>query len=291
MNVARRGARTGFVLMEVVLGLMLLVGAAAVLLGGLNSAARAVLQLERQAVAADLACTALSALQMGLLPAVSMGPEPFGDDFPGWEWKIVFSKPELVDRRGRDSEASGVSLREVEVIIRHREGYSGGAGGARSSLAGSDGTTGSRSGAQSAGARTLTYRLKQQLVVGAVGFGRAFEDETASAAGAEGLDDGASDDGDGLDERDGESAEEGGRDEEAGATRRDESERGSDLSGRDSGARNSTRQSARADASQMEDGRDPNLPRELGAFFREPLGDPFANPLDEATRPYSGGYR
>ena len=155
MNAALGARRSGFVLLEIVLALFLLVGAAAALLGGLNSAAQSVSQLERQAIAADLAWTALSGLKMALVPPVPFGPESVGEDYPGWDWQILFRSPERRRREDRgDTQVMSGELRDVEVVVRYRE--------------------------EGAREPELTYRIQQQVLVGGRGFGAVFETLAAS---------------------------------------------------------------------------------------------------------------
>jgi hypothetical protein len=114
----------GFVLVEVILALLLLVGAASVIVSGLHSAARNVERLTLEARAADLACTALAAVQMGMVPPASRDPEPVAGEEPGWTWELVVGEVdtaavESVSSRGDSETVEDASLQRVEVIVRH----------------------------------------------------------------------------------------------------------------------------------------------------------------------------
>lgn len=104
--------RSGAVLLEVVLALVLFVGAAAVLSGGLSSSLDSVERLRANTHAADLAVTVMSELQMGVKTWTLSGPQPFEPPIDGWTWEVS-----VAPQAPGEDEAS--PLRQVEVIIRH----------------------------------------------------------------------------------------------------------------------------------------------------------------------------
>jgi len=108
------GSRRGAVLMEVILALVLFVGAATVITGAFNASVNSVERLRLQTHAANLAVTVLSEMQMGILPVESAGPEPFEAPFERWTWETQVS--------ALDGETfSGGQLNHVEVIVRLEE--------------------------------------------------------------------------------------------------------------------------------------------------------------------------
>ncbi|MFO1497705.1 MAG: hypothetical protein U1G07_04810 [Verrucomicrobiota bacterium] len=108
------GRDEGAVLLEVVLALVLFVGAAAVLTSGLNSSIEGLERLRRQTHAADLAVSVLSELQMGIKTATLAGPQPFEKPLDNWTWEVI-AGPSLAE--GTDSGP----YRRVEVVIRNDE--------------------------------------------------------------------------------------------------------------------------------------------------------------------------
>ncbi len=101
-------------MLEVILALVLFVGAAAVLAVAFNSSMEGVERQKRQQHAADLALTVLSEIQLGIRSAGPSGPEPFKLPFQNWTWQIATSSVEE-----EPGESSG--LTHVEVTIRHTE--------------------------------------------------------------------------------------------------------------------------------------------------------------------------
>ncbi len=95
-------ADRGALLLEVVLSLGIFVGAAAVCMGGLAASRSTVDRLRDEAVAADLAVTILSLVEMETIPAGPTGPEPFEAPFEEWTWEL-------------DSVVHGAR----EVVVRH----------------------------------------------------------------------------------------------------------------------------------------------------------------------------
>lgn len=101
-------------LMEVLLALLLFVGAAAVITGGLSASLTSVERLRLSTHAANLAITVLSELQLGLRTTDLAGPEPFEPPFEHWTWELVTTPASL------DAEDDS-PLTTIEVIIRHDE--------------------------------------------------------------------------------------------------------------------------------------------------------------------------
>jgi len=109
-RVANRGA-PGVVLLEVVLAMTLFFLAAGVIVGGLNSALRAVQQVRLESQGADLAVTLLSEIQMGLMPIASDGPNAYQDEeLAGWTWQTVASPAD-------SGAGDGGELTRVEVVV------------------------------------------------------------------------------------------------------------------------------------------------------------------------------
>jgi hypothetical protein len=108
---ARR--RQGAVLLEVILALVLFVGAAAVVMAGMNASLESVERQRLTAHAANLAVTVISELQMGLRSASLTGPEDFAAPFINWTWEL-----QVTSLGAEPGETS--SLATVEVIIRHK---------------------------------------------------------------------------------------------------------------------------------------------------------------------------
>lgn len=111
-----RGAtrRDGAVLLEVVLALVLFVGAATVISAGLNASLASAERLRLNTQASNLAVSVLSELQLGTKTTAVTGPQPFEAPFEGWTWEVIV--PPL---HPDSSDASGV--RNVEVIVRNLE--------------------------------------------------------------------------------------------------------------------------------------------------------------------------
>lgn len=80
------GLSPGAALLEVVLALALFFMAVSVISGGLGTSLRAAARLREQSVAADLAVSAASELQMGLRELVDQGPDALADDGPLADW-------------------------------------------------------------------------------------------------------------------------------------------------------------------------------------------------------------
>lgn len=110
-NVRRR--RKGAVLFEVILALALLLGAAAVIGGGMTAAIQSVERLRLTAHAMDLAVTVVSELQLGSVAAQAGEVRPFPAPFQDWTWEVVTQPLEGVG-------ATDGPIRLVEVVIRHK---------------------------------------------------------------------------------------------------------------------------------------------------------------------------
>jgi len=102
----------GVVLLEVVLALVLFVGAAAVISTAINASLEGVMRQRLSTHAVDLAITVLSELQIGLRTSESPGPEHFAVPFEHWTWQMATTA-----RGDRETEPSDLTL--VEVIVRH----------------------------------------------------------------------------------------------------------------------------------------------------------------------------
>jgi len=112
-GIAQVHPAAGTVLLEVVLALTLLVLACGVVLGALGQCARRLAQVRREATATNLAVTAMSEIQMGVLTAEKDTPVPYDAPFEGWSRQVV------EESLTNSEEAPG--LRRVEVIIRYAE--------------------------------------------------------------------------------------------------------------------------------------------------------------------------
>jgi len=104
----------GAVLLEVVLALVLVAGAAAVVGAGLSASIDRVERLKMNAHAADLAVSVMSELQMGSKVLSQEGPESFEAPFEGWTWEAA---GEVTDEKVRDTGRT----KKVEVVIRHED--------------------------------------------------------------------------------------------------------------------------------------------------------------------------
>lgn len=107
---SRRRSRRGIALLEVVLALAVFFGVAVTILGGLSVCLRSAQQVREEAVAADLAITVLSELQMGLLAVADTPATPFEDPFADWTWQTTVTPVEAV--------VPGLEMTQVEIIVR-----------------------------------------------------------------------------------------------------------------------------------------------------------------------------
>ena len=120
------GHSCGAVLMEVILALILFVGAAAILTGGMNASIQTLDRTRLRMHASNLAVTIMSELQMGLRSATTSGEEPFDAPYEEWTWEVVASDVSLTERMDGGSAETSLETgsgfapaRNVEVIIRH----------------------------------------------------------------------------------------------------------------------------------------------------------------------------
>jgi len=103
----------GAVLLEVILALVLFVGAALVIGGALSASVSSLERNRRGAHAVNLAVSVLSEMQMGMRPVGSSGPFQFGIPHEEWSWETVVAEGE-----------AEAKLQRVEVVIRlEEEGY------------------------------------------------------------------------------------------------------------------------------------------------------------------------
>lgn len=105
------GRESGALLLEVVLALVIFVGAATVLGIAFNASMEGVDRQKRALHASDLAITVLSGVQLGTRPAASGGPAAFNAPFQDFTWQLVVSSVS-------NDETNGV--RRVEVTIKHK---------------------------------------------------------------------------------------------------------------------------------------------------------------------------
>lgn len=100
----------GVVLLEVVLAVALFFVTVTVLSAGLTQALAAAGRLRDQSMAADLAVTAQSELQMGLLELVAQGPDSLADEGPLSEWtrEVLVEPVENIE-----------GMLQVQVVITH----------------------------------------------------------------------------------------------------------------------------------------------------------------------------
>jgi hypothetical protein len=103
----------GAVLLEVVLALLLFVGAVAIVSSALNSSMASIERQRFSVQAANLAATVHAELDLGLRATESLGPEPFEKPFDQWTWQLV---PTAVEDK-TSGEASGLTA--IEVVIRN----------------------------------------------------------------------------------------------------------------------------------------------------------------------------
>jgi len=100
--------------MEVVLALLLFVGAAAIISGSLSTSVNSVERLRLQTHADNLAATVMAEIQLGLHPLNSTGPTSFEPPFADWTWELLPAATIPFDE-----ETSRYPLRQVEVVVRH----------------------------------------------------------------------------------------------------------------------------------------------------------------------------
>lgn len=106
----RRSRRAGVVLLEVVLALSAFFALGGIIVGSMNSAARAARGVAQDARAADLAVTIMSRIHMGVMEPESFGPEYCDEPLEDWTWRIV-TEPV-------SNSLDGPEMRRVEVVVR-----------------------------------------------------------------------------------------------------------------------------------------------------------------------------
>lgn len=104
---------SGSVLLEVVLAIVLFVGAATVIGLGLKASIDGAERLRLSTHAGNLAVTVVSELQLGLRLLADTGPEAFGPPFEGWIWEVA-SLP-----WGENEIGAVENLTRVEVTVRY----------------------------------------------------------------------------------------------------------------------------------------------------------------------------
>ncbi len=115
-NLHAAKGRAGVVLLEVVLAMSLFFASAMVILAGLSSSLSGMQRVQLEARAQDLAVTALSEVQMGLVPLASDGPTEYEDAaLAGWTRQIVV-EPYQEQQLGLKLPA----FQRVEVTIRYQ---------------------------------------------------------------------------------------------------------------------------------------------------------------------------
>ena len=115
----------GGVLLEVLMALALIVGASAVVTGGLQSAITSVDRMRNDVQGVNLAITVLSQIQMGIIPIESVESEDFESPFEGWSYDIVVEEVEDMNmslNMNGSGESNGVELVKVQVAIRKPDG-------------------------------------------------------------------------------------------------------------------------------------------------------------------------
>jgi hypothetical protein len=111
MRIGRKTERAA-VLVEVVLALLLFVGAVAVVASALNASMDSVQRQKFSMHAANLAASVHAELDMGLRSTEALGPEVFAEPFQDWTWQLA-----QTESQSETGEASG--LTSVEVVIRN----------------------------------------------------------------------------------------------------------------------------------------------------------------------------
>tara|TARA_Y100000746_G_scaffold211506_1_gene202566 strand:- start:3228 stop:3647 length:420 start_codon:yes stop_codon:yes gene_type:complete len=102
--------KSGVVLFEVILALVLFSFAAIIIANSFSSSLRSVDRMRNDLDASNLAISTLSEIELGIKPIETSPPTEFEEPFEKWTWQIETTKPnEDLDMRG------GLTL--VEVII------------------------------------------------------------------------------------------------------------------------------------------------------------------------------
>jgi len=112
----RPRAGRGTILMEVVLALALFCVSGAIVFSGLSASFGAVDRVRMQAQAADLAVSLLSEIEMGEIEPANDGPNAYEEEsLADWTWQVVAVPMEI-------SSLTGPAMRQVEVIVRNKDG-------------------------------------------------------------------------------------------------------------------------------------------------------------------------
>ena len=102
--------KSGVVLFEVILALVLFSFAAIIIANSFSSSLRSVDRMRNDLDASNLAISTLSEIELGIKPIETSSPTEFEEPFEKWTWQIETTKPnEDLDMGG------GLTL--VEVII------------------------------------------------------------------------------------------------------------------------------------------------------------------------------
>ena len=112
----KNSSRSGSVLLEVVLAIVLFVGAATVIGIGLKASIDGAQRLRLSTHAGNLAVTVISELQMGLRSLADTGPEAFGPPFEGWVWEVT-ALP--WGQAQETTTTAAATLMQVEVTVRY----------------------------------------------------------------------------------------------------------------------------------------------------------------------------
>ena len=102
--------KSGVVLFEVILALVLFSFAAIIIANSFSSSLRSVDRMRNDLDASNLAISTLSEIELGIKPIETSPPTEFEEPFEKWTWQIETTKP------NEDLDMGG-SLTLVEVII------------------------------------------------------------------------------------------------------------------------------------------------------------------------------
>lgn len=102
--------KSGVVLFEVILALVLFSFAAIIIANSFSSSLRSVDRMRNDLDASNLAISTLSEIELGIKPIETSPPTEFGEPFEKWTWQIETTKP------NEDLDMGG-ALTLVEVII------------------------------------------------------------------------------------------------------------------------------------------------------------------------------
>ena len=112
----------GGVLLEVLMALALILGAASVITGGLQSAVDSVERMRNNLHGVNLAVSVISQIQMGVIAAASVDGTQFEAPFQDWSYDL---ETEEVSTEVMDLEGNGLELpqiRKVEVAVHDPDG-------------------------------------------------------------------------------------------------------------------------------------------------------------------------